>query len=382
MERTPLHLGSKLSNTGDSIFSTMSALARQHNALNLSQGFPDFDVSPKLIELVNKYMKKGFNQYAPMPGVIALREALSVKIKNLYNQEYCPIEEITITPGATQAIYCAISAIINEGDEAIIIDPAYDSYAPSIILNGGIPVHVELNASFEIDWPTLKSRISSKTKLLIINNPHNPTGACLNKSDLESLEKLCNETDIFILSDEVYEHISFEKKHESVLAYPELMQRSIAVFSFGKVFHATGWKLGYLVAPNYITKEIRKIYQFVSFSANTAIQYALADYIKNEEHYLCLNDFFKAKRDRFISGIKGSRFDAVSCQGTYFQLLNYNTISQEKDILFANNLVLKGIASIPISVFYKNKTDRHYLRFCFAKSDKLIDNATELLCTI
>jgi methionine aminotransferase len=324
------------------------------------------------------------NQYAPMPGIFSLRERLAKKVYELYNTEYCPDSEITITPGATHAIYCAISTIIHEGDEAIIIDPAYDSYAPSVELNGGVPVHVALGEDFLMDWEQVKSRISSKTRLIIINNPHNPCGTTLSESDIKTLEKITEETDIFVLSDEVYEHIVFDgKKHSSVLAYPGLMKRCFAIFSFGKVFHITGWKLGYCIAPKKLTNEFRKIYQFTAFSSNTPCQYAISDFLESKEEYENLNAFFIKKRNRFINGLKTSRFKIRPCQGTYFQLLNFKDISDTKDYDFAMHLIKNyGIASIPISVFYKDARDHKFLRFCFAKSDEVLDKATDILCKI
>jgi len=385
MDHFPVFLSSKLPNTGSSIFSIMSGLANTHNALNLSQGFPDFEVSEVLTALVKKHMDNGHNQYAPMPGILPLREGLANKVNDLYSFDCCPESMICITPGATEAIYCAITSIINEGDEAIVFDPAYDSYAPAIEVNKGIAVHVELNPEdFSIDWQKVKNMISSKTKLIIVNSPHNPSGCLMTEEDLKALEKITMETDIIVISDEVYEHIVFDKKkHHSILSFPELMKRSFAIFSFGKVFHITGWKMGYCIGPKPLMEEFKKLHQFIVFSSNTPIQYALAEFLENKEEYQKLNGFFQKKRDLFIQGLKGSRFKINPSKGTYFQLLNYKNISDEDDMSFAEHLLKEHkVASIPISVFYKNKTNPFYLRFCFAKSDALIEKATEILCRI
>ncbi len=385
MDHVPVYLSSKLPNTGTSIFSIMSGLANTHNALNLSQGFPDFEVSEVLTALVKKHMDNGHNQYAPMPGILPLREGLSNKVNDLYSFDCCPESMICITPGATEAIYCAITSIINEGDEAIVFDPAYDSYAPAIEVNKGIAVHVELSPEdFSIDWQKVKNMISSKTKLIIVNSPHNPSGCLMTEDDLKALEKITMETDIIVISDEVYEHIVFDKKkHHSILSFPELMKRSFAIFSFGKVFHITGWKMGYCIGPKHLMKEFKKLHQFIVFSSNTPMQYALAEFLENKEEYEKLNAFFQKKRDLFIRGLKASRFNISPAEGTYFQLLNYKNISDEDDMSFAEHLLKEHkVASIPISVFYKNNTNHFYLRFCFAKSDELIEKATEILCGI
>ncbi|ELR72184.1 Aspartate aminotransferase [Fulvivirga imtechensis AK7] len=379
-------LQSKLPDVGTTIFAVMSKMAHEHAAINLSQGFPDFQVSPELISLINEYMKKGMNQYAPMPGLPALREQIANMVKGRYGYNADPETEITITSGATEALYNTITALVHPGDEVIIFDPAYDSYDPAIRLSGGRPVHLTLRQpDFSIDWQEVKENINDKTRMIIINTPHNPSGAVLTDMDMQQLEKIAVEhPKLLVLSDEVYEHIIFDGfQHLSVLRYPELYDRCIAVFSFGKTFHATGWKVGYIVASDNITTEIRKVHQFVTFSVNTPVQCALADYLKDEKNYLYLPDFFQRKRDLFIGKLKGSRFEPVPCHGTYFQLLSYKNISDKSDMEMAAMLTQEhGIASIPISAFYGNKQDDQILRFCFAKDEKTIEKAAEILCKI
>ena len=332
---------SKLPNQETSIFAIMSGLANEVGALNFSQGFPDFDISPKLIELVNKYMNQGFNQYAPMPGVQCLREMISEKVFATYGAEYHPDKEVNVTAGATQALFTAIASIIREGDEAIIFEPAYDSYGPAVRLNGGIPVYAQLQTpDYHIDWDTVRKQINQNTKLIIINTPHNPTGSVLKENDMKMLIKLTHNTDIVILSDEVYEHLIFENiKHESVCLYPELAEKSIVVFSFGKTLHATGWKMGYVLAPENLMKEFRKVHQFNVFSCNTPVQYAIAEYLKDKENYLHLGEFYQQKRDYFVNAIKDSRFKVIPSYGTYFQLLDY----LHKSILHHNLLQLLNL---------------------------------------
>jgi methionine aminotransferase len=377
-------LTSKLPQVGTTIFTTMSALAAEHGALNLSQGFPDFPASRELIGLVNKYMWEDKNQYAPLAGVPELRHAISQKVEQLYGTHYNPETEITITAGGTQGLATAISSIIREGDEAIIFTPAYDSYAPIIELNGGRPVYIKLkHPDYHIDWDELKKMISLRTRLIIINSPHNPTGAMLTATDLEKLTNLVRGSNILILSDEVYEHITFDgRPHLSMASVPELAERSFIVFSFGKTFHVTGWKVGCVLAPENMMREFRKVHQFEVFCVNTPIQYAIAEYLKNEENYL-ISNFYQTKRDRFIAAIQGSRFHALPCSGTYFQLLEYSAISQEKDTDFALTLIKEhGIAGIPVSVFYNVPEHNHVLRFCFAKQDETLDKAGEILRSI
>ncbi len=380
-----LSLESKLPDVGTTIFSVMSALAQEHNAINLSQGFPDFPVSPELIDRINYWMQQGANQYAPMPGLPALRKQIAIKCSEAYNYAFDADDNITVTPGGTAALYAAIAAVIRQGDEVIVIEPAYDSYVPAIRLNGGVPIPIGLRKSdFKVDWQKVEASISENTRMIIINTPHNPTGSILGKEDLEHLAAIVRGKDIFILSDEVYEHIIFDgEQHQSVLAYPELRNKSMAVFSFGKTFHATGWKTGYVVAPAYLTKEIRKVHQFMVFSVNTPLQYALADYLQEPSNYLSLPAFYQQKRDLFQKLVKPSRFQIVPCKGTYFQLLSYKQISDLPDIEMAEWLTKEHkLASIPISVFFSAKRQDSVLRFCFAKSDETLQKAAEILCKI
>ncbi len=384
MPHFPFLIKSKLPKIGTTIFTVMSSLAAEQKAINLSQGFPDFEASEDLIRLVNEFMKKGMNQYAPMQGILPLREKLAEKTEDLYGISYNPDSEITITSGGTEAIYTAITAIIREGDEVIVFEPAYDCYVPAIELAGGIPVYISLKApDFSIDWKELKKVINHKTKMIIINTPHNPTGTVMTAEDMSELEKIVAGTEICILSDEVYEHIIFDNlRHESVLYYPLLAERSFVVFSFGKTYHTTGWKIGYCFAPAYLMVEFRKVHQFVVFSANTPLQYALAEFLKNK-NYLALSDYYQKKRDYFLTLIKGSRFKYIPAKGSYFQCLDYTSLSDEKDTAFAIRLTKEfKIASIPISVFYHNEKDNKILRFCFAKKNETLEMAAEKLCSV
>lgn len=381
----PNLISSKLPNVGTTIFTVMSKLANEQQAINLSQGFPDFDCDPTLFELVNKHMKAGNNQYAPMPGTLALREAIATKTNKLYNASYDPDTEITVTAGATQAIYTAISAVIHEGDEVIVFEPAYDCYQPAIEMNGGKTIYLQLVApTYSIDWEQVRKVINHRTRMIIINTPHNPTGSILSGADMVMLQKLTKDTDILILSDEVYEHIIFDgQQHESVANYPLLAERSFIISSFGKTFHATGWKMGYCLAPQNLMTEFRKVHQFLVFSCNTPVQLALADYLKDENQYLELGKFYQKKRDHFISLIANSKFDLSPSAGTYFQLLQYGDISKEKDTAFAVRLTTEfKIASIPISVFYHDPVDNFVLRFCFAKKDETLEKAAKILNSI
>lgn len=382
MSLFPGSIKSKLPKTGTTIFSVMSALAQQHQAINLAQGFPDFTCSPKLIDLVSHYMKAGYNQYAPMPGVMALREKIAIKTAQLYSADYHPEKEITITPGGTHALYAAISAFVGEGDEVIIIEPCYDSYLPAIQLNGGRAVFAELKyPDYKVDWNEVKKLVTYKTKMIIINTPHNPTGTTLSSQDMQRLEKIVKNSEIIVLSDEVYEHIIFDGlEHQSVARYPKLAERSIIVSSFGKTYHTTGWKMGYVLAPENITTEFRKVHQFMCFSANTPVQYAIADYMDDASAYLELSAFYQSKRNYFQQLIKGSKFKILPCEGSYFQLLNYSKITQEKDTDYAVRLTQEHkVAAIPTSVFYHKNMDNHVLRFCFAKQDETLEKAAEKL---
>ena len=380
-----MKLTSKLPDTGISIFSRMTALANAHGAINLSQGFPDFEISADLIEKVYEHMHAGRNQYAPMPGVAVLREKIAEKVDRLYHAEYDPDSEITITAGATEAIFDAIMAVVHPGDEVIVIEPAYDSYVPAIQLCAGVPVFVKLHhPDYHINWDEVAGAVNSKTRLIIINSPHNPTGAVLTQKDIAALIGIVQNTDIFILSDEVYEHIVFDGRvHESMCRHPELFQRSFVVCSFGKMVHATGWKTGYCLAPRQLSQEFQKIHQYVTFASNTPAQYALADFISMPDVYLGLSAFYQEKRDFFRSLISGSQFKILPCLGSYFQLLDYSNLSDEPDEAFATRLTTEfGVAAIPPSVFYQEKEDHRVLRFCFAKTAQTLEAAAERLCGI
>jgi len=376
---------SKLPKVGTTIFTKMSAMANKHEALNLSQGFPDFPIDPKLIDCTLKAMKSGYNQYAPMPGLVGLREAIAEKIEDAYSIAYHPETEITITSGATQAIFTAIAAFVKEEDEVIIFTPAYDCYQPAIELLGGKPVFVQLKSpDYKINWEEVKKLISQRTRMIIINTPHNPTGTLLSEEDLKELEKITAHSEIIILSDEVYEHIVFDgQKHASICRNKGLADRSIAVFSFGKTFHITGWKMGYCIGPKQLMVEFRKVHQFNVFSSNHPLQHALTEYLNDSENYLSLGSFYQKKRDVFLSAITGSRFKVIPSKGTYFQLLDYSSISDENDVMFAERLVHEyKIASIPVSVFYNSPLDEKVLRFCFAKKEQTLEEAAKILSKI
>ena len=378
-------VSSKLPNTSTSIFAVMSKLSSEENAINLAQGYPDFPTSPKLIELVNKAMKEGFNQYAPMPGIYSLREAISDKIETLYGMSYDPETEITVTAGATQAIYTIITSLVQKDDEVIIFAPAYDCYDPTIRLNGGKTVELELKApDFKVDWEEVKAVISEKTSMIIINTPHNPTGSVLSQQDMLTLQELVKDTKIMILSDEVYEHLIYDGlEHQSIARFPELAERSFLVASFGKTFHSTGWKMGYCAGPSALMKEFRKVHQFNVFSVNHPVQKALAAYLEDKEHYVSLPKFFQAKRDLFLDAIKDSRFSFTPSAGTYFQLLDFSGISKESDLELAKKWTReRKLASIPVSAFYNKRTDHKVLRFCFAKSDETLLKGARILNAI
>ena len=375
---------SKLPNIETSIFAVMTTLAQKHNAVNLSQGFPNFNPPERLIELINHYMKKGKNQYAPMTGTAELRYALAEKYKKFYKAEYDIDEEITITAGGTQALFTAITAFVEAGDEVIVFEPAYDSYIPSIILNGGIPIPIQMDENFKIDWNKVKSKITSKTKMIIINSPHNPSGSILEKSDLESLKEIICNQNIILLSDEVYEHIIFdENKYYSLIGDSALLEKTIAVYSFGKTYHATGWKMGYVLAKKKLMREFRKVHQFNVFSVNTPVQLALADFLTDEDHFLSLGNFYQQKRDYFLNLINGSRFKHKPSLGTYFQLLDYSEISDKNDYDFSMQLIEQNkIAVIPLSPFYSTKNNYKKIRICFAKTNDILEQAAEILMKI
>ena len=380
-----MKIESKLPDVGVTIFTIMSKLANDHRAINLSQGFPDFDVHPDLLALVDNYMRSGHNQYAPMQGVAALRERIAEKVLALYNASYDPELEITVTSGGTEALFAAISAVVRQGDEVIVLEPAFDSYVPVIKLNGGIPVYVEYKfPDYRIDWDDVRNALSPKTRLIILNSPHNPTGAVFTETDISALKDILLDTDVLLLSDEVYEHIIFDGlRHESISRYPELVKRSFVVSSFGKTYHTTGWKIGYCLAPAPLSKEFQRVHQFLTFASNTPIQYAYAEFMKNKDIYLNLSAFYQQKRDKFLSLIENSRFKAMPCHGTYFQMVDYSSISDESDVEFSKRLTTEhGVASIPPSVFYHRQMDYKVLRFCFAKKDETLEKAAERLCKI
>ncbi|HYG19489.1 MAG TPA: methionine aminotransferase [Ohtaekwangia sp.] len=377
-----MKIDSKLPDTGTSIFTVMSKMALEYNAINLSQGFPDFEIDPVIVDLVYRFMREGHNQYAPMPGTPQLQQAISAAVLQTYQHPADAEKEITVTAGATEGIFAAIAAFVRAGDEVIIFDPAYDAYKPSVQLIGGTPVHVNLvYPDFSIDWDLVRRKISKKTRMIILNTPHNPCGAIRTGADLQELEKIAVENNLLVLSDEVYDRLVFDqRRHESVLRYPALAQRSLAIFSFGKTFHATGWKAGYVIAPEHLTVEFRKSHQFVVFSVNTPVQLALAEYLQDTEHTRLLGDFYQQKRDFFLAQIAGSSFEPLPCHGSYFQVLSYRNISDKPDTTMAEYLAktLK-VASIPVSVFYQDGTDNRLLRFCFAKKEETLQRACEIL---
>ncbi|MEH6534900.1 MAG: methionine aminotransferase [Psychroserpens sp.] len=377
-----MQLTPKLTNVETSIFTVMSALANEHNAINLSQGFPNFKSDQKLIDAVSKAMNSGYNQYAPMAGSLDLRQAIAKKFELLYNTSYHPETEITVTAGATQAIFTIISTFVKPNDEVIIFKPAYDCYEPAIMLNGGKPIAIALEApDYKMDWTQVEQSINSKTKLIIVNTPHNPSGTVMSKADMLKLQELTNGTDIIILSDEVYEHLIFDgEQHQSVCLFSELKKRSFITASFGKTFHNTGWKVGYCCAPTALMEAFRNVHQFNVFSVHHPTQKGLADYLAEPKHYLDLPDFYQAKRDTFLNLIKDSRFKFTPSKGTYFQVLDFSEITSETDVDFAKRLTIeKGLASIPLSVFNDHQRDDNVLRFCFAKTDDTLKKAADIL---
>ena len=382
MPKLSARIKSKLPKVGTTIFSKMSALAAQEKALNLSQGFPDFDCSPRLTELVAKAMNSGLNQYAPMPGLLGLREAIAKKTEELYTGVYHPETEVTVTAGATQAIFTAILSTVSEDDEVIIFTPAYDCYEPAIDLVGAKAIHVELQGpEYRIDWEQVKKVINQQTKMIIINTPHNPTGTIMTAQDMQKLEKLIQGSDILVLSDEVYEHIIFDGYyHQSVARFPKLAERSFIISSFGKTYHTTGWKIGYCLAPAELMKEFRKAHQYNVFSVHTPSQQAYAEYLTKTNDHLELKEFYQQKRNLFRNSIKGSRFRLGETAGSYFQLLDYSKISEENDIKFSERLTKEHkLATIPTSVFYNKKVDQKVLRLCFAKKDETLLQAAEII---
>lgn len=373
---------SKLPQHKSSIFSVMGKMANEYKAVNLSQGYPDFATDKHLQDLVTKAMKEGYNQYAPLAGIPQLREQIVNKITSLHGRSYQMNKEITVTNGATQALYLAITAFVNPGDEVIVLKPAYDSYEPSIELNGGIPVPVQMKGkNFNIDLEDVKEKITSRTSMIIINTPHNPSGNVFTKDEMLQLEKMLEDTKIILLSDEVYEHIIFDGSiHYSASSFPGLAERAVVCASFGKTFHNTGWKMGYCVAPEELMAEIHKVMEVNVFCVHHPTQRAFAEYLKTPGHYLDLGNFYEKKRNLFLNLIKGSRFKAKAAQGTYFQLLDYSGITGENDVQFSERLIKEyGLASIPVSVFNMNNIDRKQLRFCFAKTDETLKKAAEII---
>jgi len=377
-----LQISSKLPNVGTTIFTVMSGLATEYNAVNLGQGFPDYSMSEELVELVNQAMKNDFNQYAPMPGWMPLKESIAEKIQFLYETNVDPNTEITITPGGTYAIYSAFTTILQPGDEVIVFEPAYDSYIPNIEINGAKAITVPLlYPGYHIDWEAVKRAITSRTKAIIINSPHNPTGTVISVKDIEQLRLVTNDTNIFIISDEVYEHLIFDQiPHQSILRYPDLLQRSFVCFSFGKVYNCTGWKLGYCVAPASLTKEFRKVHQYNSFTCHTPSQVGLATFLKNRDAYLSLGGFLQQKRDYFKKLMAQTRFTLQESFGSYFICGTYERISDESDKDLAIRLTKEaGVATIPVSAFYHDGKDDKVLRFCFSKKNETLERAVEKL---
>ena len=385
MPSFPRPLSSRLPDVGTTIFTVMSRLAAECGALNLAQGFPDFAPPPRLCDLVAKHMRAGSNQYAPMPGVAPLREALAEKAEALYGARYDPEHEVTVTAGATQAIFSAIACLVRPGDEAIVLEPAYDSYVPGIELSGGTAVRARLDPeTFRPDWAEVRRLLSPRTRLLVVNSPHNPSGAVWTADDLSALADLVRGTEVAIVSDEVYEHIVFDgAAHLSLAGHPELAARSFVVGSFGKTYHVTGWKVGYVLAPRELTAELRKAHQFIVFTVNTPVQLALAELLQDRAWYLELSAFYERKRDLFRAGLSATRLRLLPCAGTYFQLADYGAVSDEPDAPLAERLTRElGVAAIPVSAFYRQPPPRGLLRFCFAKQDDTLARACEKLARL
>jgi methionine aminotransferase len=377
---------SKLPAGGVSIFAVMTRLANEVGAINLSQGFPDFETSPELIDTVAKYMREGFNQYAPMPGVVALREALSTKIERLYGRRYDPVTEITVTTGATEALFVALTAFVHPGDEVLMFQPAYDSYPPAVILSGGKPVYVTLRyPDYRIDWDEVRRAVNSRTRVIVVNSPHNPTGMMWTADDVRELARVLQGTDAVVIADEVYEHIVFDgARHESFSRYPEIADRAVVISSFAKTYHTTGWKVGYCAAPPALTSEIQSIHQWVTFAVNHPAQMAYADVVRSNPECRDVTTFYQGRRDTFRSLIQGSRFRTMACRGTFFQMLDYSAVTDEGDADFALRLTREhGVAAIPISPFLSGgEPAGPVLRFCFAKRDATLERAAERLCRV
>lgn len=386
MKSMPLNLLSKLPGVETTIFTVMSALAREEGALNLSQGFPDFDAPAELLERVRYYLTHGHNQYAPMTGVTTLRQATAQKVWDLYGCKVDPESEITVTSGATEALFCAITAVVNRGDEVIVFDPAYDSYEPVVTLQGATTMHVPLHPpNYKVDWDRVADVVSERTRLIIVNTPHNPTGTIWDQDEIGALADIVADRNIYLLADEVYEHMVFDGlEHASLCRYPDLYARSFVVSSFGKTYHTTGWKIGYCVAPKALSAEFRRIHQFVTFTSITPVQLGLADFLRDHpEHHLQLSAFYQAKRDLFCGLLSESRFTVNKSAGSFFQLLDYSEYSSETDTDLAVRLTRQAkLASIPVSVFYERDPGHRMLRFCFAKDDDTLRAGAEILCNL
>ena len=380
-----MQIQSKLPNVGTTIFTVMSGLANQVGAINLSQGFPNFNPSDRLQQLVTEHMAKGANQYAPMPGIMPLRERIAEKIERMYGAKLNPDTEITVTAGGTQAIFCVIAAFVRPGDEVILLEPCYDSYRPSVETVGGTVVPYSLSApDYSVDWDAVKKLITPRTRMLCINTPQNPTGTILRAADLLKINEILRGTEVILMSDEVYEHLIFDgEKHASALCYPELYARTLAIYSFGKTYHNTGWKTGYCVAPPELTREFRKVHQFNVFSANHPMQAAFADFMADPAEYLGLPAFYQQKRDVFLNAMSATRFRPLHCAGTYFQLFDYSGISDEPDLDFCKRLTTEfGVAAIPVSSFFSDLKDEKVIRLCFAKTEDLLEQAGEKLAKV
>lgn len=385
----PARITSRLPDVGTTIFTVMSRLAQEHGAINLSQGFPDFSAPKALLDAVTEQMAAGHNQYAPMAGAAPLRAAIATKIEGLYGTRCDPETEITVTAGATQAIFTGVAALVRPGDEVIVFEPVYDSYVPAIVLSGGIPIFARLGfPGYRPDWSQVRRLLTPRTRMIIVNTPHNPSGSVWTAADMAELAAITDGTDIIVLSDEVYEHIVFDgetiqRRHESVARFPDLARRSLIVSSFGKTYHVTGWKVGYAVAPEALMAEFRKAHQFIVFAVNHPVQLALAQFLADPAPYLGLAAFYRAKRDFFRRALQGSAFDLLPCDGTYFQLASYERISDEPDVAFARRLTQQlGVAAIPVSVFYREPVDHKVVRFCFAKQEDTLARAAERLCRL
>jgi len=384
LARTPA-ITSRLPNVGTTIFTVMSALAQQHGAVNLGQGFPDFDCDPRLLDAVSQAMRAGLNQYPPMAGVPSLREAVAAKIEAMYGRRYDADSEITITAGATQAIITAILAIVHPGDEVIVLDPCYDSYEPNIELAGGRAVHVPLTpGSFRPDFARIGAALSPRTRAIVINTPHNPSATVWSAADMQRLAELLRPTDVLVIADEVYEHMVYDgMQHESVARHAELAQRAFIVSSFGKTYHVTGWKVGYVAAPAALTAEFRKVHQFNVFTVNTPMQHGLAAFMADASHHLGLPGFYQRKRDLFRAGLAGSRFKLLPSEGSYFQCVDYSAISDEAEESFCRRLTTQtGVAAIPLSAFYQGGFEQRIVRFCFAKQDQTLATALQRLAAL